>query len=200
MDHLSFGAKVSFVRSSCSSLTNVAKLDGNALLVLFTPVIPLPFTGGQSRPDGTTSRQAPVDPFEAFGRDLAKHHERIRHVPYVPSVGVTATHEEFARRAGAIIIVIWGPTTIKSESQSSSSFVAATTEQRAFADAVRARASDAKPASAAPVVLFITGTSKPVFTEKDLGGKFKNYENILHSREYNQAASHQVVDILFPKY
>ena len=201
MDHLSLVPKVSFVRSSCSALSNIAKLDESASLVLFTPVIPSPTSVGQSRSSGTVSRQVPVDPFEVFGRDLAKHHERIQHVPYHPSVGMTGTHEQFARRAGAIIIVIWGPTTAKSDNPSSSPFVAATAEQRAFADAVREKASSAsKSASTTPLLLFITGTSKTAFTEKDLGDKFRNYENILHSREYNQTTSRQVVDILFPRY
>ncbi|KAF2232089.1 hypothetical protein EV356DRAFT_534932 [Viridothelium virens] len=195
MDHLSLAPKVSFVRSSCSSLNNIAKLDENALLVLFTPVIAIPQTTGA---EGAALKHDPVDPFEAFGRDLARYHQRIRHVPYLPSVGMTATHEAFARRAGAIIIVMWGSTTTKSGNPSSSPFVEATAPQRVFADAVRRNASpDSRSEAATPIVLFITGTSQSTLTEKDLGDIFRNYGNILHSQEYSQLSSRQVVDILF---
>ncbi|KAF2083886.1 hypothetical protein K490DRAFT_69368 [Saccharata proteae CBS 121410] len=46
-----------------------------------------------------------MDPFEHLGRALAKHHSRVRHVPYVPSIGMTKTHLAFLHHAAAIVVV-----------------------------------------------------------------------------------------------
>ena len=201
MDQLNLASRVSFVRSSSPSLSNIARLDQNVPLVLFTPVIALPTMTVETRAGGTESRQPPVDPFEEFGRDLAKHHNRVEHVPYRPSVGMTETHEKFARHAGAIVIVIWCAATGKSNNQSNSSIIASTSAQRAFADAVHEKAlSGTNTAGATPMVLFVTNTAQSTLTEKDLGDKFRNYENILHSQGYNQTTSRQVVDILFSRF
>lgn len=47
-----------------------------------------------------------MDPFEPFGRALAAHHKRIRHVPYVPIAGMTDTHLAFLKHAGAVAVVV----------------------------------------------------------------------------------------------
>ncbi|KAI9657054.1 MAG: hypothetical protein M1821_003220 [Bathelium mastoideum] len=190
MDHLSLMPKVSFVRSSSSSLRRIANLDKNKSLVLFTPAVAL--TGGQAAPEETAARQDSVDPFEIFGRRLAEHHKFIRHVPYLPNVGMTETHAAFAENAGAIVIVMWA------SAKSSQPFLASTATQRAFADAIRNRASS--QGKTIPILLLVTGTSQPTITERDLGNQFQYYDNILHSQIYNQTTSRLVVDILFQRH
>ena len=59
-------------------------------LVLFTPAIP------------STSD---IDPFEPLGRALSAYHGQVRHVPYLPTRGMTTTHSTFCSVAGSIVIV-----------------------------------------------------------------------------------------------
>jgi len=59
-------------------------------LVLFTPAIP---------------SSSDIDPFEPLGRALSAYHGRVRHVPYLPSRGMTTTHSAFCSVAGSIVIV-----------------------------------------------------------------------------------------------
>ncbi|KJX96373.1 hypothetical protein TI39_contig640g00009 [Zymoseptoria brevis] len=82
------------------TLRNLSK---SGAVVLFTPVI-TPASAGKSSNNTTT-----VDPFEILGRALSTHHTRIRHVPYVPTIGFTETHDAFLSQADAVIVVICEP-------------------------------------------------------------------------------------------
>jgi hypothetical protein len=46
-----------------------------------------------------------LDPFECFGRALASHNYKIRHVPYTTPDGIIGTHAYFIKRAAAVIFV-----------------------------------------------------------------------------------------------
>ncbi|KAI9695451.1 MAG: hypothetical protein M1820_008636 [Bogoriella megaspora] len=190
MDQLNIAPTTAFVRSSSSTLSAIQELDDSEYIVLFTPAI-IPPKASQSSTQATTSTPSPVDPFEAFGRALASRHRRIRHVPYLPSQGFTTTHDGFIPGAGAIVILIWGPT-----ADTNTTFLTATASQRAFIDAVAARARP-RSKSGTPVVLFITGTSKPNLIERDLADKFKPFDTIIHSQLYNQVTLHQTVDLIY---
>lgn len=89
-----------FVRSSGTTLEGLRSLPSKLNLVLFTPAVP---------PAGNyddTRAEPRIDPFEPLGRALSEHHKRIRHVPYVPNIGITQTHLAFLQCAGAVVVVV----------------------------------------------------------------------------------------------
>lgn len=92
-----------FVRSSASSLKFLQSLPEACIIVLFTPAIP-PMAGMDKK--GMT-----VDPFESFGRAISRRHARVRHVPYVPKVGLTDLHLPWIRQAHAIVVIVCESTT-----------------------------------------------------------------------------------------
>ncbi len=99
---------------SCIPLSRILS-DGD-LLYVFTPaVVPV-------EPANPTSQ--PEDPFEAFGRALAKYHPWIRHVPYLARNGITDYHVTHINFAKVIIFVISGPSRVGQHSQVSLSEVA----------------------------------------------------------------------------
>lgn len=83
---------------SCLPLSRILT-DGN-LVLLLTPVVPLPRS--------MAGKPVTSDPFEPLGRALAKHHPWIRHVPYTAKGGITSTHVGFIKRATAVVFVISG--------------------------------------------------------------------------------------------
>lgn len=116
-------AEFEVARNATRSLVKMRDLPPTATLLLFTPVmLPVGFSDNQTEdskpsksdrkaPEGSanTSRPIAYDPFESLGKALNKHHRRIRHVPYVPSVGFTDTHDVFVRNAAAVIVVTCVP-------------------------------------------------------------------------------------------
>jgi hypothetical protein len=109
-------------RAKPRSLAKFRSLEPTATLLLFTPVM-LP-TGymneneldckppkGHGKKPQTSSPEpaAAADPFEMLGKVFSKRHRRIRHVPYVPSVGFTETHGVFLEQADALIVVSCEP-------------------------------------------------------------------------------------------
>jgi hypothetical protein len=90
------------IRDNQPRLPLSGSLQDSDLIVLLTPVVAPVFTPRSSR--GTTT-----DPFEPFGRALARHHPWIRHVPYTVRDGITGTHVGFIKRAATVIFVISGP-------------------------------------------------------------------------------------------
>ncbi|KAF2454484.1 hypothetical protein BDY21DRAFT_366248 [Lineolata rhizophorae] len=71
-----------------------------------SPPTPTPAGAGQDDRDADVDDEPPMDPFEPLGRALSRHHRRVRHVPFVPRVGLTATHGPFVALAGAVIVVV----------------------------------------------------------------------------------------------
>lgn len=93
-----------------ASQKSLANLASSGTIVLFTPVI---IPAGAGKANNTTQS---IDPFETLGRALSRYHKRIRHVPYVPSVGFTETHDAFLSQADCVIAVACEPTTQKHQS------------------------------------------------------------------------------------
>lgn len=97
-------------------MANLRHLPKTAAVVLFTPVITPAASISASKPTNKTPAQAQVvDPFEILGRSLASYHPRIRHVPYVPGIGFTDTHDAFLSQADAVIVVVCEPQREKRE-------------------------------------------------------------------------------------
>lgn len=94
-----------FTRSSTTSLMALRSLLPEAPLVLFTPFLP-PAGPRMSAQGGPQQHR---DPFETFGRELARHHPNICHVPYVGSIGFTNMHLDFVIRSAAVITIVWEP-------------------------------------------------------------------------------------------
>ncbi|KAK4893251.1 hypothetical protein LTR27_008373 [Elasticomyces elasticus] len=109
--------------SSPRGLAKLRHLEDTAVLLLFTPVMmPAGFLEDDQQTsdddnDSQIDTKAPVkqtgryatDPFEMLGKALSKQHRRVRHVPYVPSVGFTETHDQFLEKADAVIAVSCEP-------------------------------------------------------------------------------------------
>ncbi|KAF2182815.1 hypothetical protein K469DRAFT_585353 [Zopfia rhizophila CBS 207.26] len=87
----------SIVRCPATMLDRFRSLNPAEYIILFTPVVPHP---------PSTELDLNMDPFEPLGRSLSRRHSRIRHVPYVPSKGMTQTHIDFLRAAGAVVVVV----------------------------------------------------------------------------------------------
>ncbi|RMY72604.1 hypothetical protein D0862_14431 [Hortaea werneckii] len=113
-------------RSPARNIAQLRDLPASGILMLFTPVMVPPgfHTHTESNPTKPSEEiscvvptpDAPrpppskiaTDPFESLGKAFAKYHRRIRHVPYVPAVGFTDTHEAFLAQADAVILVSCG--------------------------------------------------------------------------------------------
>ncbi|KAK3327685.1 hypothetical protein B0T19DRAFT_441641 [Cercophora scortea] len=80
--------------------------EGDVVLLLTPGVVPNPITATSTGNEPTSSSS---DPFEPFGRGLAKHHPWIHHVPYLPRNGITNTHMVHIRLAKTVVFVISGP-------------------------------------------------------------------------------------------
>jgi len=81
------------LKSTDDAITAIRKLHPANAVLLLSPYL-------------RTSRN--IDPFEALGRCIERHHPRIRHVPYMPNAGLTATHQKFlgATDSAAVVVVI----------------------------------------------------------------------------------------------
>lgn len=83
--------------------------DGDIILLL-TPAVP-------PKPTSYPPKASDSDPFEPLGRALARYHPCVRHVPYLPRNGITATHRAHIRLASVVVFVISGPTISRQTSQ-----------------------------------------------------------------------------------
>lgn len=97
-------AKRGFTRSSPASLMALRHLSVEDPLVLFTPYIT---PAGRYHSDSDELRRS--DPFEILGRELAKYHPNICHVPYVPAVGFREAHMQFLEDSAAVITIVCEP-------------------------------------------------------------------------------------------
>jgi hypothetical protein len=98
--------------AATTTLTRLRELSPSAVLVLFTPVmVPFGFSDHSQAMTKTSQVRAKLetDPFEMLGLALSKQHSRIRHVPYIPTVGFTETHNVFTTRADALIVATCQP-------------------------------------------------------------------------------------------
>ena len=97
---------VKFSRASRRNIETIRDLPEDANILLFTPVI---IPAGQKLETLYENEPATMDPFEHFGKALSIYHRRIRHVPYLITVGFTATHHAFVSEADAVITVVCEP-------------------------------------------------------------------------------------------
>ncbi|KAF2223244.1 hypothetical protein BDZ85DRAFT_282278 [Elsinoe ampelina] len=87
-------------------------LPDDEMIVLFTPVVPPPSSNGSGQSK---------DPFEDLGRALGSIHPGpIRHVPYLPKIGVTDTHVNYIDQTATIMVVVCEPAGYSSEAQQAS--------------------------------------------------------------------------------
>ena len=103
----------------------LSDLPVSAVLLVLTPSVP-----SVTALNGRTT----YDPFEALGHAIANFHPRTRHVPYIISTGLTATHVAFLQRVNAIVLVLCNASSAFSESQAE------------FVDAVQATLQEQEPA------------------------------------------------------
>lgn len=110
----------------CSSidLKALRSLPPTSLVLLLTPVL-APGNVPISSPNTESA-----DPFEYFGRELSEMHHRLRHVPYVPKVGMTETHVAFIKQAAAVIVVICEPEDSEESLAHQKSFAKAVSDKR----------------------------------------------------------------------
>ncbi|KAK5137017.1 hypothetical protein LTR08_001026 [Meristemomyces frigidus] len=109
-------AKVDNDDHPCRRLAKLRDLPTTSVLLLLTPVmVPSGFLNYDKRVtkpyevSKARIEQIDTDPFEPLGRALAKRYHRIRHVPYLPSVGLTSTHEAFITQADGVVVVTSEP-------------------------------------------------------------------------------------------
>lgn len=99
---------ITIVRDERSLIPLSSKLQPHDQILLLTPVVkPL----HQRAPNEPT-----MDPFECFGRELARRHRHIVHAPYTAH-GVTQTHVALIKRASAVIFVTVNATRPNAKSQ-----------------------------------------------------------------------------------
>lgn len=140
-------------------------LSTEALLVLFTP--PVPPTSGSSRA---------TDPLESFGQALSQYHKRIRHVPFVPKVGLTDTHLAWIRRANAIVIINCEALSDSKDTNTDDSLANQVGFTSAVSEAINSMRADADDV---PFSCVYCGTKVPP--------PLTNYDNLLHCPTYSNA-------------
>ncbi|KAF2491889.1 hypothetical protein BU16DRAFT_585060 [Lophium mytilinum] len=146
--------------------TPLRALHPSSFLVLFTPVVPPP----------SPSASPNTDPFEPLGRALAQHHARIRHVPYVPSVGMTDTHLAFLRHAGAVVVVV----VCEKGSEG---------RQWEFARSVMTHKGACEELGDVPVCLVLVGG-------EGRGGDLGGFGSVIWSRGYGEGALREVAGVM----
>ncbi|KAI9741976.1 MAG: hypothetical protein M1834_000365 [Cirrosporium novae-zelandiae] len=100
-----FRKSTALVRSNIHTLSTLPDLDPSSFVVLLTPIVPL------------LDPSQNLDPFEPLGRALARRHNKLRHVPYDFTLGITSVHATFLSRAAAVIFVACTTQTTQHDSQ-----------------------------------------------------------------------------------
>jgi hypothetical protein len=169
------------MHSTPESLTALQSLPSTSLVLLLTPVIT------PANVDKSATKATSTDPFESLGRELSKQHHRLRHVPYLPTVGMTETHAAFIDQAAAVIVVICEP--------NASDGGQSLKQQRSFADDVVIKqledlSDDEDDESKAPFVL-IRFDSKTNSRAKD------DYKNVLNAPALTVTSAKEAAQLLF---
>lgn len=161
---------------SHESLAALRSLPKEANILLLTPVI---VPAGNAE----TYREDPhSDPFEQFGKALSKHHKRIRHVPYLATVGLTEIHKAFIDEADAMITMVCEPCHGKLESLE---------WQMDFAeDAVDALQSKADET---PNTLVLIECGEEEYRPPADG----TFDNVIESASYNDEVAKQIAYAIF---
>jgi hypothetical protein len=114
-----------------------------------------------------------MDPFEPLGRGIERHHSRIRHVPYVPSVGLTRTHQHFLASpdtAAVVVVVVGGGSQV---------------EQEKFAKKAWERANESTP-----MVLLLVKPS-------NWSGSTCGFKTVIRCGSYTPEALREAADLIF---
>ncbi|KXJ93053.1 hypothetical protein Micbo1qcDRAFT_160966 [Microdochium bolleyi] len=91
--------KVAIMKDPHAFLPLDKTLEQAAHILLLTPVI------APEELEASPGR----DPFEDLGRAIAARRAGVKHVPFSARNGITSTHADFIRTAGAVIFVVSGP-------------------------------------------------------------------------------------------
>jgi hypothetical protein len=166
------------MRLSSRSIGSLRSLPPTSLVLLLTPVLAPAYLDHSTLDSNTT------DPFEAFGRELSKHHHRLRHVPYLPSIGMTDTHIAFIEQAAAVVVVICEP----EDSDEQSISIA---KQQSFADEVLDRREDLTHDDEETPFVLVRFES----TESEYIGN--EYNNVLRAPAFTKQASAKAAQLLF---
>jgi len=166
------------MRLSSRSIGSLRSLPPTSLVLLLTPVLAPAYLDHSTLDSNTT------DPFEAFGRELSKHHHRLRHVPYLPSIGMTDTHIAFIEQAAAVVVVICEP----EDSDEQSISIA---KQQSFADEVLDRREDLTNEDEETPFVLVRFES----TESEYIGE--EYNNVLRAPAFTKQASATAAQLLF---
>ena len=162
------------MKSSSRSLAIIRNLPSSALILLLTPVL------SPIKSNKATEKGQATDPFEAFGREISKSHKRVRHVPYVPKIGWTETHEAWLTQAAAVIVV-----TCQSKEQNTAD------QQPEFVSALAdARWEKLPDPQAVPYVLM-------QFDGDVIPGGHNEYENELHADVFTPRSAEHAAELLF---
>lgn len=166
------------MRLSSRSIGSLRSLPPTSLVLLLTPVLAPAYLDHSTLDSNTT------DPFEAFGRELSKHHHRLRHVPYLPSIGMTDTHIAFIEQAAAVVVVICEP----EDSDEQSISIA---KQQSFADEVLERREDlTHDDEETPFVLVRFESTESEYIADE-------YNNVLRAPAFTKQASAKAARLLF---
>lgn len=166
------------MRLSSRSIGSLRSLPPTSLVLLLTPVLAPAYLDHSTLDSNTT------DPFEAFGRELSKHHHRLRHVPYLPSIGMTDTHIAFLEQAAAVVVVICEP----EDSDEQSVSIA---RQQSFADEVLDQREDlTHDAEESPFVLVRFESTESEYVANE-------YNNVLRAPAFTKQASAKAAQLLF---
>lgn len=163
------------MKFSSRSLAVLRSLPPTSLVLLLTPVL-TPATNEKA-----DSETESTDPFEEFGRELSKMHRRLRHVPYVPKVGMTETHVAFIEQAAAVIVVICEPADPDDDSLDC---------QRSFAGAVAAKRENLLSTEKTPFVLVR-------FDADEERSNIDTFDNVLHAVSLTKRTSSNTTQLLF---
>ncbi|KAI6820711.1 hypothetical protein KC340_g13111 [Hortaea werneckii] len=196
-------------RSPARNIAQLRDLSASAILMLFTPVMVPPgfhlhVENSPTKPSEEVSPPTPnassckitTDPFEVLGKAFSEHHRRIRHVPYVPAVGFTETHEAFLAQADAVILVSCGP-----EKHSPPIKAESTTDDPAGILAKQAQF--AHDASLALTEMAGDGTDRKVpminfhFGDDQWPDQVTEYLNVWAGERYSKESVAQIVELVF---
>lgn len=166
------------MRLSSRSLGSLRSLPPTSLVLLLTPVLAPAYMENSTLDSNTT------DPFEAFGRELSKHHHRLRHVPYLPRIGMTDTHTAFIEQAAAVIVVICEP-------EDSDDMEQSIERQQSFANDVLARREDLTDEDKETPFVLVR------FEHMDSEYVDGEYSNVLRAPALTKQASAKAARLLF---
>ncbi|WPH00979.1 Hypothetical protein R9X50_00381300 [Acrodontium crateriforme] len=164
------------IRSSSRMQLQIQSLSPAETVVLFTPVV-LPASTLKTGNDM-------MDPFEPLGRILGQCHKRIRHVPYVPSIGFTDIHSGFVKQAGAIFAVICQPATGHVDTSLS--------EQAKFAESVATLLDSSSDPDDKNTPLFLLQ-----FVANENCVNLSSYEHVLRFDVYNVETAKEMARLIF---